>query len=108
MKILNIGLLALAAVSLLSAPRAKAATGKAIFEEKCISCHGKNGLGQTPAGKALGVRAFNSEEVQKQSDAELATAIKKGKGKMRAFEGDLSDHDIQLVAAYVRTFAKGK
>ena len=107
MKIRHTRFLALAAVSLLSAQRGKAATGKSIFDEKC-RCHGENGHGQTPAGKALNGKNLNSKEVQNQSDAELTAAIKKGKGKMPAFEGGLSDPDIHLVAAYVRTVAKKK
>ena len=87
MKIRHTGFLAQAAVSRLSAQRGKAATGKSIFDEKCISYHGENGRGQVPAGKALHVKNLNSREVQKQSEAELTAAIKKGKGKMPAFEG---------------------
>ncbi len=108
MKIRHTGFLSLAAVSLLSTQRGEAATGKGIFDEKCMTCHGENGRGQTPAGKALNVKNLNSKEVQKESDAELIAAIKKGKGKMPAFEAGLGDPDIQLVAAYVRTFAKKK
>jgi cytochrome c6 len=50
-------------------------------------CHGVTGLGDTPAGKAMKARPFNSPDLLKESDAELITVIKKGKNKIPAFGG---------------------
>ena len=74
-----------------------AADGGALYKTKCAPCHGADGSGNTPVGKSLKVKALASDEVQKLSDADLTKAIQKGKGKMPAFEGKLSDDELQSV-----------
>jgi mono/diheme cytochrome c family protein len=101
-------IISLAIVSLLLPRDSFAASSKAIFDEQCSSCHGQDGRGQTPAGKALGVQDLTGKVVQAKTDAELTTVIKKGKDKMPAFEGSLSDSDVKLLVAYIRSFSKGK
>ena len=57
-------------------------------------CHGPDGLGNTPAGKAMKARPFNAPDVLKESDADLTAVIKNGKNKMPAFTGKLTDAQI--------------
>jgi mono/diheme cytochrome c family protein len=64
-----------------------AQTGADTYKAKCQMCHGVTGLGDTPAGKAMKARPFNSPDLLKESDAELITVIKKGKNKIPAFGG---------------------
>jgi mono/diheme cytochrome c family protein len=64
-------------------------------------CHGATGLGDTPAGKAMGAHAFNSPDVIKQSDASLLAVIKNGKAKMPAFSGKLTDAQMTVLIAYI-------
>ena len=60
--------------------------GATLYRQKtCATCHGADGSGNTPAGKSLKARDLRAEEVQKQSDDELASAIADGRGKMPAF-----------------------
>lgn len=77
-----------------------------LFKTKCASCHGEDGRGNTPAGQKLKVKNLQSAEVQKQSDAQLAAAIAKGKGKMKPFENSLSKEQINHLVAHVRSFGK--
>ncbi len=79
-----------------------AQSAPAAYTQKCQMCHGATGRGDTPAGKALGARAFNTPDVMKLSNADLLSVIKNGKGKMPAFAGKVSDADITALAAYVR------
>jgi mono/diheme cytochrome c family protein len=69
-------------------------------------CHGADGLGNTPAGKAMKARPFNSPDVLKESDTDLMAVIKNGKNKMPAFTGKLTDAQISGVVAYIRTLQK--
>jgi mono/diheme cytochrome c family protein len=75
---------------------------------KCASCHAADGSGDTPAGKKLSVRDFRSEEVQKQTDAQLAEIINKGKNKMPAYEKSLKEAQVKELVAYIRALAKKK
>jgi mono/diheme cytochrome c family protein len=75
----------------------------ALYKTKCQVCHGADGKGDTPAGKKLGAKDFHSPEVAKMSDAELIEAVKKGKGKMQAYEGKLTDDQIKDLVKYIRS-----
>ena len=100
------GAMLLAGIVFLSIP-AKADTAEATYKAKCAMCHGADGKGETPAGKAMKVNDFASETVQKMSDADLTDVIAKGKGKMPAFKTLTADQVKDLVA-YVRSFGKKK
>jgi len=78
----------------------------ATYRQKCAACHGTDGKGQTPAGKNLGVNSFASPEVAKMSDADLSSAIEKGKGKMPSYGKTMKPEEIKAIVAYVRTLAQ--
>ena len=101
-----VGAMVLAGIVFLHAP-AKADTTEATYKAKCAMCHGADGKGETPTGKAMKVNDFASETVQKMSDADLTDAIAKGKGKMPAYKTLTADQVKDLVA-YVRSFGKKK
>jgi cytochrome c6 len=81
-------------------------SGADTYKAKCQMCHAADGSGNTPAGKAMNARPFNSPDVLKQSDDELTAIIKNGKGKMPAFTGKLTDPQIADVLAYIHTLQK--
>jgi len=85
-----------------------AADAAANYKAKCAMCHGADGKGETPAGKKMGAHDFASPEVQKASDADLIAITTKGKNKMPAYSGKLSDADIKDLIGYIRQLAKGK
>ena len=80
--------------------------GADIYKTKCQMCHGATGLGDTPPGKSMGAKPFNSPDLVKASDADLIAATKNGKGKMPAYAGKLTDPQIADVIAYIRTLQK--
>jgi cytochrome c6 len=81
-------------------------TGASSYTAKCQMCHGATGLGDTPAGKAMGARPFNSPDVMKESDADLITVIKNGKAKMPAFAGKLTDAEISALVVHIHSLQK--
>jgi cytochrome c6 len=85
--------------------RAQKDAGK-LFSSNCTVCHAGDGSGSSSTGKALKARDLRSDEVQKQSDAELSEVISKGKGKMPAFGSKLAPDDIKSLVAYIRQLAK--
>ncbi len=93
--------------SVYSQPKAKAsAQGQTIFKTNCILCHGADGSGQTPVGQQFKVRDLRSGEVQRQSNAQLAAIITKGKGKMPPFEKNLNKEQVTDLVIFIRQLAK--
>lgn len=78
---------------------------QALFKQKCATCHGADGVGNTPAGKAMKAPDLTSAEAKKESDAQFSDAIEKGKGKMPAIKG-LSAAQVKELVAYCRQLAK--
>jgi len=80
--------------------------GADTYKAKCAMCHGADGLGNTPAGKNLKAASFKDPAVVKASDAEMITTVQKGKNKMPAYAGKLTDSQIKATVAYIRTLQK--
>jgi mono/diheme cytochrome c family protein len=79
---------------------------EATYKAKCAGCHGPDGSGSTPAGKAMKVRDFHAPEVQKETDADLTDIIANGKNKMPKYGEKLKDSEIKDLVGYVRMLGK--
>jgi mono/diheme cytochrome c family protein len=97
----------MAGIGFLTMPARANNTAEATFKAKCAMCHGADGKGETATGKAMKVKDFASEEVQKMSDEDLSEAISKGKGKMPAYK-TFTPEQVKDLGAYARAFAKKK
>ena len=103
------GILAVIALAVLVAlapalwAAANAEAGKALYDKKCSSCHGKLGEGNPGIAKAMKVelRHLGSKEVQAKSDADLKKDTVEGIGKMKGIK--LTDAEATDVIAYIRT-----
>jgi len=84
---------------------AEESAGANVYKAKCLTCHAKDGSGNTPVGKSLQSADLRSPEVQKKSDAELTESISEGKGNMPAFKTLITEDEIHSVLSYVRTLA---
>jgi len=80
--------------------------GETVYKAKCASCHGADGKGATPAGKATKARDFCSDDVKKETDEEWTGIIVKGKNKMPAYDKKLSESEVKEVVAYIRSLCK--
>lgn len=78
---------------------------QALFKAKCAMCHGADGTGQTPAGKAMKAPDLSSPEMRKETDEQFADAIQKGKGKMPAMK-TLTPPQVKELVEYCRHFGK--
>src|SRR6476469_8948297 len=82
-----------------------------LFATHCASCHGKDGSGQVPAGKALHVSDWTKgEKVKAMSDTQIEEAIasgikKDGKVRMPGFP-NLSADEKKALMAHVRSLQK--
>jgi mono/diheme cytochrome c family protein len=99
--------IALAAVALLCSVAQADDSAETIYKAKCAMCHGPDGKGDTPAGKAMKVNDLSSGDVQKMSDSDLSAVISGGKGKMPAYKAFTPDQ-LKGLAAFVRSIGKKK
>ena len=103
--------LALAVLALGGVTAASGADLKANWTKHCASCHGKDGKGQTKAGKTAGVKDMTAPQYQAElKDDKAFKSVKEGikegeKIRMKPAEG-LSDDEIKALVAHVRTFKK--
>ena len=89
-------LLALAVVAVAATARAEEAA--ALFQKKCVACHGKDGKG-SPAGLKLGAKDLTATKL---SVPELQDVITNGRNKMTPNKGKLSEAEIASLAKYIK------
>ena len=92
----------------LPAPAAQrdAVTGREIYTNTCIRCHGIDGKGAMGLQLVPKPADLTSDAIQRRLDASLFKRIHDGKPNtaMGAWSTALSDDEIWDVLAYVRTF----
>ncbi len=74
------------------------ATGAQVYQAKCLGCHGDKGQG---------VRGPSLQRSSGRPDAQLASVVHDGKGRMPAFGSQLSADQITKVVTYIKTFSAG-
>lgn len=82
-------------------PKAMVAAGQEVFNKNCLACHsiieGQVGVGPNLKGET-------KKATGKKTPAEIKVILKNGKnGKMPAWEGKLSDKEMDEVIAYLKT-----
>jgi len=91
-----------------ASPAQAQSNGEKVYKAKCAGCHAADGSGNSPAGKAMKARDYCSEDVKKETDAEMTDIVLKGKNKMPAFQGKISDADVKDVVEFVQSLCKKK
>jgi mono/diheme cytochrome c family protein len=83
-----------------------------IFKTICSDCHGPDGRGNTPKGKAGKIHDMHSADVQSQTDAQLTEIITNGQRSSRGLnysmpsnKGKLTDGQIKELVSYIRGLA---
>jgi len=83
------------------------------WTKNCAACHGKDGKGETKAGKKAEVKdltdakyqaAFTDEQMFKQIKEGMKD--KNGKERMKPFGDKLNDDEMKALVALVRSFKK--
>ncbi len=93
--VMTAGLLLMLVGGCVEAPAADA-TGRSMYDQLCARCHGAELDGGIGPGVGPG-----SPSVE-MSDAELATIIRDGRGRMPSLGGTLDDRQVDRVIEYMR------
>ena len=105
-------LLSATLIPFILAGTSRAADAPANWTKHCASCHGKDGKGQTKAGRMAGVKDQTDAQYQAGlKDDKMFASIKEGlkeegKEKMKPFKDKLSDDEVKALVAYVRSLKK--
>ena len=101
-----LGIVTIAASLIAAQPGFAQGSGEKVYKDKCVSCHGPDGAGATPVGKATKAPNICSDEAKKMGDADWTQIIIKGKNKMPSFNKKLTDTEIKDLIAYMRGLCK--
>jgi cytochrome c6 len=77
-------------------------TPEVLYKSKCSTCHGNDGSGNTSEGTATAAKDFREPEVVQEADADLEEVIRKGRQKMPAYQGKLSEDQVDGLVKYIR------
>lgn len=83
------------------------------WNKHCASCHGKDGKGQTKAGKKADVKdltdaTYQASFTDERTFQQIAEGMKDktGKERMKPFRDKLSEQEIKALVSFVRTLKK--
>ena len=79
---------------------------KDLYLDRCATCHGADGAGQTAKGKKLKMKGVNETAAKMGSD-EMSRVVQNGKGvDMNAYGKEFSKDQIKALVDYYRSLAK--
>jgi mono/diheme cytochrome c family protein len=81
-------------------------SGEAVYKEKCLNCHGPDGMANSGVSKLMKVKPITDAGIKKLTEAEMIQLTRDGVGKMQAYRGVLTDAQIKASVDHFRTFLK--
>jgi mono/diheme cytochrome c family protein len=110
MPVIMTGLAALAAVSAMATTPGPSEVGRAVYQARCLECHGVQGRGDGEKATFLSPRPGNlvSAATSAKSDRDLLRTIRDGKPRtaMPAWKDILTEEEMQEVLRYVRSLVQ--
>jgi mono/diheme cytochrome c family protein len=84
---------------------AEDSSGDAIYKAECAKCHGADGGGDTPVGKAMKVPSLRDARYASPDAVALIVKNLQTNGKHAAFKSKLSAEQMEAVAHAVQSMA---
>ena len=97
-----------AAINPLAATPAVLAAGRALYDDKCVSCHGDKGKGDGPESEMYDTPPADLTKpglLDGMSDGELFWKITQGRRPMPSFRKQYTDEQRWQLVHFIRTFA---
>jgi mono/diheme cytochrome c family protein len=102
----GMGASVLGAFLLLSAPAGADVDGKAVYDKSCASCHGPDGKGETPVGRALKVVDLITKRwASPDAIPDIEKTVREGVPRMPAMGAKLKPEEIAAVARFTQQMA---
>jgi len=81
-------------------------SGKTLYKQQCLMCHGTKGNGKGPAGSYLTPKPanFTSKAIQAESDGALFWKMTNGRSPMASYKEILTPKQRWDLVNYIRTF----
>lgn len=96
-----------AVAALLTCPAAYSqASAKALYDAKCLVCHGATGLADSNVAKLMKVKPVTDASVYTMPEDEMIREVREGAGKMEPYKGTLTAAQIRALVDYFQTFTK--
>ncbi len=89
----------------LSSPAASAEDGAALYDSNCVKCHGADGRGDTPVGRALKAASLVDPKWAADDSAEAVVSAFRANPKHKAMASKVSDDDLRSIAVHLRKLA---
>ena len=95
-------------LSHLGSPPASAADGAVLYDANCVKCHGADGRGDTPVGRALKAASLVEPKWAAEDSAEAVVSAFRANPKHKAVASKVSDDDLRSIAVYLRKLASAE
>jgi cytochrome c oxidase cbb3-type subunit 3 len=92
----------------LGASAATAEDGAKLYEANCAKCHGADGRGDTPMGKAMKAASLVDPKWAAEDSADAVVSTFRANPKHKAIASKVSDDDLRAIAVHIRQLASGK
>jgi mono/diheme cytochrome c family protein len=102
-------ILAIAGLACLTAAAADApGDGAKLYDANCVKCHGADGHGDTPMGKAMKAKSLVDPKWAAADSADALVSAFRANPKHKSIDSKVSDDDLRLIAVHVRELASGE
>ena len=91
----------------LGASTASAEDGTKLYEANCVKCHGADGHGTTPMGKAMKAKSLAEPKWAAEDSAAAVVSAFRANPKHKSIASKVSDDDLRAIAVHIRALAGG-
>ncbi len=92
----------------LSSPAASADGGVVLYDANCVKCHGADGRGDTPVGRAMKAASLVDPKWAVDDSAEAVVSAFRANPKHKAVASKVSDDDLRSIAVHLRKLASAE